>query len=157
MRVWSIVLLNFILNQGSHYFEIRGKSDFSNLKRVIYFFNTNKQKTNTSTYNVCKSDTKSERCYANKNKELNNYWIYLNEGFRAPTTLKSEGEVTSLSGADKREVKDNREKWWEYREKSKYQKTNTRTYNVCKSDTKSERWYANKNKELNNYWIYLNA
>ena len=35
---------------------------------------------------------------------------------RAPTTLKSEGEVTSLSGADKREVRDNRE----YREKSKY-------------------------------------
>jgi hypothetical protein len=34
--------------------------------------------------------------------------------------LKSEGEVTSLLGADKREVRDNREKWWEYREKSKY-------------------------------------
>jgi hypothetical protein len=32
-------------------------------------------------------------------------------GYRAPTTLKSEGEVTSLSGADKREVRDNREKW----------------------------------------------
>jgi hypothetical protein len=32
-------------------------------------------------------------------------------GCRAPTTLKSEGEVTSLSGADKREVRDNREKW----------------------------------------------
>jgi hypothetical protein len=46
--------------------------------------------------------------------------------------LKSEGEVTSLSGADKREVRDNREKW-------NKQKTNTRTYNVCKSDTKSER------------------
>jgi hypothetical protein len=30
---------------------------------------------------------------------------------RAPTTLKPEGEVTSLSGADKREVRDNREKW----------------------------------------------
>jgi hypothetical protein len=29
---------------------------------------------------------------------------------RAPTTLKSEGEVTSISGADKREVRDNREK-----------------------------------------------
>jgi hypothetical protein len=29
---------------------------------------------------------------------------------RAPTTLKSEEEVTSLSGADKREVRDNREK-----------------------------------------------
>jgi hypothetical protein len=27
---------------------------------------------------------------------------------RAPTTLKSEGEMTSLSGADKREVRDNR-------------------------------------------------
>jgi hypothetical protein len=39
---------------------------------------------------------------------------------RAPTTLKSEGEVTSLSGADKREVRDNREKWWEYRKKLKY-------------------------------------
>jgi hypothetical protein len=34
--------------------------------------------------------------------------------------LKSEGEVTSLSGADKREVRDNREKLGEYREKSKY-------------------------------------
>ena len=30
---------------------------------------------------------------------------------RAPTTLKSEGEVTSLSGVDKREVRDNKEKW----------------------------------------------
>jgi hypothetical protein len=30
---------------------------------------------------------------------------------RAPTTLKSEGEVTSLSGADKRKVRDNKEKW----------------------------------------------
>ena len=30
---------------------------------------------------------------------------------RALTTLKSEGKVTSLSGADKREVRDNREKW----------------------------------------------
>jgi hypothetical protein len=30
---------------------------------------------------------------------------------RALTTLKSEGEVTSLSGADKREVRDNMEKW----------------------------------------------
>ena len=29
---------------------------------------------------------------------------------RAPTTLKSEEEVTSLSSADKREVRDNREK-----------------------------------------------
>jgi hypothetical protein len=36
--------------------------------------------------------------------------IYAVKG-RAPTTLKSEGEVTSLSGADKREVRDNREKW----------------------------------------------
>jgi hypothetical protein len=34
--------------------------------------------------------------------------------------LKSEGEVNSFSGADKREVRDNREKWLEYREKSKY-------------------------------------
>ena len=31
--------------------------------------------------------------------------------FSTPTTLKSEGEVTSLSGADKREVRDKREKW----------------------------------------------
>jgi hypothetical protein len=30
---------------------------------------------------------------------------------RAPNTLKSEGEMTSLSCADKREVGDNREKW----------------------------------------------
>jgi hypothetical protein len=34
--------------------------------------------------------------------------IFIN---KAPTTLKSEGEVTSLSGADKGEVRDNREKW----------------------------------------------
>jgi hypothetical protein len=33
-----------------------------------------------------------------------------NTNFRAPTTLKPEGEVTSLSDADKREVRDNREK-----------------------------------------------
>ena len=33
-------------------------------------------------------------------------------------------------------------------------KTNTRTY---VNQSLSERWYANKNKELNNYWIYLNA
>jgi len=33
-----------------------------------------------------------------------------NWSIRAPTTLKSEGKVTSLSGADKREVRDNREK-----------------------------------------------
>ena len=40
-----------------------------NLKRV--YFNTNKQK------NKYKDICKSERWYANKNKELNNYWIYL--------------------------------------------------------------------------------
>jgi hypothetical protein len=48
--------------------------------------------------------------YGEKNKIINNnnsFQII----FRAPTTLKSEGEVTSLSGADKREVRDNREKW----------------------------------------------
>jgi hypothetical protein len=45
--------------------------------------------------------------------------------YRASTTLKSEGEVTSLSCADKREVRDNRQKWWEYREKSKYFSNNT--------------------------------
>ena len=44
----------------------------------------------------------------------------ISDDCRAPTTLKSEGEVTSLSGADKGEVRDYREKWWEYREKSKY-------------------------------------
>jgi hypothetical protein len=37
--------------------------------------------------------------------------IISHDTFRAPTTLKSEGEVTSLSGVDKREVRDNREKW----------------------------------------------
>jgi hypothetical protein len=45
--------------------------------------------------------------------------------YRASTTLKSEGEVTSLSCADKREVRDNRQKWWEYMEKSKYFSNNT--------------------------------
>jgi hypothetical protein len=35
----------------------------------------------------------------------------LHAKLRAPITLKSEGEVTYLSGADKREVRDNREKW----------------------------------------------
>jgi hypothetical protein len=39
------------------------------------------------------------------------YYTTTGTGNRAPTTLKSEGEVTSLSGADKREVRDNREKW----------------------------------------------
>jgi hypothetical protein len=34
--------------------------------------------------------------------------------------LKSEGEVTSLLSADKKEVRDNSEKCWEYREKLKY-------------------------------------
>jgi hypothetical protein len=43
---------------------------------------------------------------------FNNNKYQILYGFtRAPTTLKSEGEVTSLSGADKREVRDNREKW----------------------------------------------
>ena len=41
-------------------------------------------------------------------KFLNQYSFICSN--RAPTTLKSEGEVTSLSGADKREVRDNREK-----------------------------------------------
>ena len=36
-------------------------------------FNTNKQKNKYKDIPVCKS----ERWYANKNKELNNYWIYL--------------------------------------------------------------------------------
>jgi hypothetical protein len=34
--------------------------------------------------------------------------IYVNQ---RDDILKSEGEVTSLSGANKREVRDNREKW----------------------------------------------
>ena len=42
---------------------------------------------------------------------MHGHIIKLNKQHRAPTTLKSEGEVTSLSGADKREVRDNREKW----------------------------------------------
>ena len=42
---------------------------------------------------------------------------------RAPTTLKPEAEVTSLSGADKREVRDNREK-------SKYF-SNCTTFHIC--------------------------
>ena len=72
--------------------------------------------------------------YCHKNTCKNNqfpdvFWIPLPSIYRnvlqtefhhAPTTLKSEGEVTSLSGVDKREARDNREKWWEYREKSKY-------------------------------------
>jgi hypothetical protein len=42
--------------------------------------------------------------------------VFLNSKFdfitvdRAPTTLKSEGEVTSLLSADKKEVRDNSEK-----------------------------------------------
>jgi hypothetical protein len=48
-----------------------------------------------------------------------NYFVNV-INYRAHTTLKSEGEVTSFSGADKKEVRDNREKWWGYREKSKY-------------------------------------
>jgi hypothetical protein len=34
-----------------------------------------------------------------------------------------------------------------------YKQTKNKYKDICKS----ERWYANKNKELNNYWIYLNA
>jgi hypothetical protein len=45
----------------------------------------------------------SEKGLFNTNKQKTN--------LRALTTLKSEGEVTSLSGVDKREVRDNREKW----------------------------------------------
>ena len=36
---------------------------------------------------------------------------------RAHTTFKLEGEVTSLSGSSQGEVKDNREKWGDFREK----------------------------------------
>jgi hypothetical protein len=41
----------------------------------------------------------------------NKKFPYFRALYRAPTTLNSEGEVTSLSAADKREVRDNREKW----------------------------------------------
>ena len=34
---------------------------------------------------------------------------------------------------------------------------NTNKQKQIQDICKSERWYANKNKELNNYWIYLNA
>ena len=34
-----------------------------------------------------------------------------------------------------------------------YKQTKNKYKDICKS----ARWYANKNKELNNYWIYLNA
>ena len=34
-----------------------------------------------------------------------------------------------------------------------YKQTKNKYKDICKS----ERWYANKNKELNNYCIYLNA
>jgi hypothetical protein len=47
--------------------------------------------------------------YNEKTLQLTKYKRY--DRLRAPTTLKSEGEVTSLSGADKREVRDDREKW----------------------------------------------
>ena len=51
--------------------------------------------------------------YARMTVELSNVYFLakLATCVRAPTTLKSEGEVTFLSGADKREVRDNREKW----------------------------------------------
>jgi hypothetical protein len=55
--------------------------------------------------------------YARQNKEsekglpIHIIYMLIFPVIRAPTTLKSEGEVTSLSGADKREVRDNREKW----------------------------------------------
>jgi hypothetical protein len=45
------------------------------------------------------------------NRKMIGEVIYIRVSDRAPTTLKSEGEVTSLSGAEKREVRDNREKW----------------------------------------------
>ena len=37
--------------------------------------------------------------------------------YRALTTFKLEGEVTSLSGSSQGEVEDNREKWGDFREK----------------------------------------
>ena len=43
--------------------------------------------------------------------------IMMTHILRALTNLKSEGKVTSPSGVDKREVRDNREKWCEYRER----------------------------------------
>ena len=38
-------------------------------------------------------------------------------GYRAPTTFKLEGEVTSLSENSQGEVGDNREKWGDFWEK----------------------------------------
>jgi hypothetical protein len=45
------------------------------------------------------------------NRKMIGEVIYIRVSDRAPTILKSEGEVTPLSGAEKREVRDNREKW----------------------------------------------
>jgi hypothetical protein len=75
-------------------------------------------------YHLCKTKQESEKGLLNTNKQKTNTRTYVNQRddmltktrciitlIGAPTTLKSEGEVTSLSGADKREVRDNREKW----------------------------------------------
>jgi hypothetical protein len=53
--------------------------------------------------------------YEKKKKKfgvLLEYFQEFHEKPRAPTTLKSEEEVTSLSGADKREVRDNFIIYW---------------------------------------------
>jgi hypothetical protein len=42
----------------------------------------------------------------------------INKNYRAPTTFKLEGEVTSLSESSQGEVGDNREKWGDFWEKS---------------------------------------
>jgi hypothetical protein len=41
----------------------------------------------------------------------NTHLLSQNCNMRQDSSSKSEGEVTSLSGVDKREVRDNREKW----------------------------------------------
>jgi hypothetical protein len=69
LRIWNLYYGSVVQFSNSLYARQNKESEKG-------LFNTNKQKTNTRTYvyNVCKS----ERWYANKNKELNNYWIYLN-------------------------------------------------------------------------------
>jgi hypothetical protein len=76
-----------------------------------------------------RQNKESEKGLFNTNKQKTNTRTLFS---RAPTTLKSEGEVTSLSGADKRKVRDNREKWWEYREKSKYF-SNCTTFHILRA------------------------
>jgi hypothetical protein len=60
----------------------------------------------------CKLDAWTSNSYSFTGPNVHSISVFLWKHwyvFKAPTTLKSEGEVTSLSGADKREVRDNRE------------------------------------------------